>query len=144
MVWQIGVLLVGIGVLLLSIFASFILLNMTRSLRTIEAILTLTLDEARLALPELRHSLQQVDDMVSGVNDKFTAADRAMNATGAAISGWGGRGGEVFWRARPPSPISSRPASGGNMRENRVRHQPATTGHEAPGTVAYVTELKLP
>src|SRR5713101_8043871 len=88
MVWQIGVLLVGIGFLLLSLFGSFILLNMTRSLRTIEAILSLTLDEARLALPELRHSLQQIDDMVSGVNDKFTAADRAMNATGAAISGW--------------------------------------------------------
>lgn len=88
MVWQVGVLLVGIGVLLLSIFASFILLNMARSLRTVEAILTLTLDEARLALPELRHSLQQIDDMVSGVNDKFTAADRAMNATGAAITGW--------------------------------------------------------
>src|SRR2546422_396490 len=61
---------------------------MTRSLRTIEAILTLTLDEARLALPELRHSLQQIDDMVTGVNDKFTAADRAMNATSAAITGW--------------------------------------------------------
>jgi hypothetical protein len=88
MVWQIGVLLVGIGVLVLSLFASFILLNMTRSLRTIEAILTLTLDEAKLALPELRHSLQQIDDMVTGVNDKFTAADRAMNATGAAINGW--------------------------------------------------------
>src|SRR5256886_17333826 len=88
MVGQVGVLLVGLGFLLLSVFASFILLNMTRSLRTIEAILCLTLDEARLALPELRHSLQQIDDMVSGVNDKFTAADRAMNATGAAISGW--------------------------------------------------------
>jgi len=91
LVWQIGVLLVGIGFLVLSLFASFILLNMTRSLRTIEAILTLTLDEARLALPELRHSLQQVDDMVTGVNDKFTAADRAMTATGAAITGWGDR-----------------------------------------------------
>ena len=88
MVWQIGVLLLGVGFLILSLFASFILLNMTRSLRTIEAILSLTLDEARLALPELRHSLQQIDDMVSGVNDKFTAADRAMNATGATISGW--------------------------------------------------------
>ncbi len=88
MVWQIGVLLVGIGFLVLSLFASFILLNMTRSLRTIEAILSLTLDEARQALPELRHSLQQIDDMVSGVNDKFSAADRAMNATGATISGW--------------------------------------------------------
>src|ERR1700731_3980108 len=88
MVWQIGVLLVGVGLLLFSLFASFTLLTMTRSLRTIESILTLTLDEARLALPELRHSLQQIDDMVSGVNDKFTAADRAMNATGAAITGW--------------------------------------------------------
>lgn len=88
MVWQIGVLLVGIGFLVLSLFASFILLNMTRSLRTVEAILTLTLDEARLALPELRHSLQQIDDMVTDVNDKFTAADRAMDATGAAIKGW--------------------------------------------------------
>jgi len=88
MVWQVGVLLVGVGFLLFSVFASFTLLNMTRSLRTIESILTLTLDEARLALPELRHSLQQIDDMVSGVNDKFTAADRAMNATSAAISGW--------------------------------------------------------
>jgi hypothetical protein len=87
-VWQVGVLLVGVGFLLFSIFASFTLLNMTRSLRTIEAILTLTLDEARLALPELRHSLQQIDDMVTGVNDKFTAADRAMNATSAAITGW--------------------------------------------------------
>ena len=88
MVWQIGVLLVGIGFLILCLFAAFILVNMTRSLRTIEAILTLTLDEARLALPELRHSLQQIDDMVSSVNDKFTAADRAFGATGAAISGW--------------------------------------------------------
>ena len=88
MVWQVGVLLVGIGFLLFSLFASFTLLNMTRSLRTIESILSLTLDEARLALPELRHSLQQIDDMVSGVNDKFTAADRAMNATSAAIGGW--------------------------------------------------------
>ena len=88
MVWQVGVLLVGVGFLVLSLFASFILLNMTRSLRTVEAILSVTLDEARLALPELRHSLQQIDDMVSGVNDKFTAADRAMNATGAAITGW--------------------------------------------------------
>ncbi|TMD41028.1 MAG: DUF948 domain-containing protein [Chloroflexi bacterium] len=88
MVWQIGVLLIGIGFLLVSLFAAFILMNMTRSLRTIEAILSLTLDEAKLALPELRHSLQQIDDMVTGVNDKFTAADRAMNATGAAITGW--------------------------------------------------------
>src|SRR5438132_13608811 len=30
------------------------------------------------------------------------------------------------------------------MREHRVRHQPATTGHEAPTTGAYLTELKLP
>ena len=96
MVWQVGVLLVGVGFLLLSIFASFILLNMTRSLRTIEAILSLTLDEARLALPELRHSLQQIDDMVSGVNDKFTAADRAMNATSAAIGGWRDRVRDAF------------------------------------------------
>ncbi|HEY8677698.1 MAG TPA: hypothetical protein VIN39_03585 [Candidatus Dormibacteraeota bacterium] len=88
MVWQVGVLLVGIGFLLLSLFASFILINMTRSLRTIEAILAVTLDEAKLALPELRHSLQQLDEMVTGVNGKFTAADRAMSATGAAITGW--------------------------------------------------------
>jgi hypothetical protein len=88
MVWQVGVLLVGIGFLIVSVFAAFILVNMTRSLRTIEAILAVTLDEAKLALPELRHSVQQIDDMVTGVNDKFTAADRAMNATGAAISGW--------------------------------------------------------
>jgi len=66
-VWQVGVLLVGIGFLVLSLFASFILVNMTRSLRTIQAIL---------------------DDMVTGVNDKFTAADRAMNATGSVITGW--------------------------------------------------------
>lgn len=105
MVWEVGVLLVGIGFLILSLFSSFILLNMTRSLRTIEAILTLTLDEARLALPELRHSLQQIDDMVTGVNDKFTAADRAMDATGAAISGWRNRVrdtlGGLGRRARP-------------------------------------------
>jgi hypothetical protein len=96
MVWQVGVLLVGIGFLLLSLFASFTLLNMTRSLRTVEAILSLTLDEARLALPELRHSVQQIDDMVSGVNEKFTAADRAMNATGAAIGGWRDRVRDAF------------------------------------------------
>jgi anti-sigma regulatory factor (Ser/Thr protein kinase) len=30
------------------------------------------------------------------------------------------------------------------MRENRLRHQPATTGHAAASTSAYVTELKLP
>jgi hypothetical protein len=107
MVWQVGVLLVGVGFLLLSLFASFTLLNMTRSLRTIESILTLTLDEARLALPELRHSLQQIDDMVSGVNDKFTAADRAMNATSAAIGGWRNRVRDAFGglgrRRTPPA-----------------------------------------
>src|ERR1700730_7147835 len=107
MVWQVGVLLVGIGFLVLSLFAAFILLNMTRSLRTIEAILSLTLDEARLALPELRHSLQQIDEMVSGVNDKFTAADAAMNGTGAPISGGGDRVrdtlGEIARRRRSPA-----------------------------------------
>src|ERR1700680_2363899 len=107
MVLQGGVLLVGVGVLLLSLFFSFILVNMTRSLRTIEAILTLTLEEARLALPELRHSLQQMDEMVSGVNDKFTAADRAMNATGAAFTGWRDRGchtlGGLCRRRRSPA-----------------------------------------
>jgi hypothetical protein len=96
MVWQVGVLLIGIGFLIVSLFAAFILVNMTRSLRTIEAILAVTLDEAKLALPELRHSVQQIDDMVTGVNDKFTAADRAMNATGAAISGWRDRMRGVF------------------------------------------------
>jgi hypothetical protein len=104
MVWQVGVLLVGVGFLLLSLFASLTLLNMTRSLRTIESILTLTLDEARLALPELRHSLEQIDDMVSGVNDKFTAADRAMNATSAAIGSWRDRVRDTlggFGRRRP-------------------------------------------
>src|ERR1700704_936048 len=30
------------------------------------------------------------------------------------------------------------------MRENRARHQPATTGHEVASSGAYVTELKLP
>src|SRR5438046_1034506 len=112
MVWQVGVLLVGIGFLLLSLFASFTLLSMTRSLRTIEAILTLTLDEARLALPELRHSLQQVDDVVTGVTDRLTAADRAMNATIAAISGWRDRMRERLGglgRRRGPSSSSSSP-----------------------------------
>ena len=96
MVWQVGVLLVGIGFLIVSLFSAYILMNMTRSLRTIEAILTVTLDEARLALPELRHSLQQIDDMVTGVNDKFTTADRAINATGAAITGWRDRVRDAF------------------------------------------------
>jgi hypothetical protein len=111
MVWQVGVLLVGVGFLLLSLFASFTLLNMTRSLRTIESILSLTLDEARLALPELRHSLQQIDDMVSGVNDKFTAADRAMNATSAAIGGWRDRVRDAF------GGIGRRKSSAGQHRE---------------------------
>src|SRR5437660_12426242 len=101
MVWQVGILLVGVGFLLLSLFAALTLLNMTRSLRTIEAILTLTLDEARLALPELRHSLQQIDDMVTGVTDNFTAADRAMNATSAAIPGWQRRLRERHGRLGP-------------------------------------------
>src|ERR1700732_20974 len=30
------------------------------------------------------------------------------------------------------------------MRENRLRHQPATTGHETPSAAADVTELKRP
>src|SRR5437762_14332336 len=30
------------------------------------------------------------------------------------------------------------------MREHRLRHQPATTGHEVPTATAHVTELKLP
>lgn len=81
---------------------------MTGSLRTLEAILKVTLDETRLALPQLRHSLEQIDDMVTSVNDKFSTADRAMTATGAAISGWRDRvrerlDGLASWgrRARP-------------------------------------------
>ena len=87
MIWQVGVLLVGIGFFVVSLIAAFILLNLTRSLRTLEAILGVTLEEVRLSLPELRHSLQQVDDMVTSVNDKFSAADRAVDATTAAILG---------------------------------------------------------
>ena len=30
------------------------------------------------------------------------------------------------------------------MSESRLRHHPATTGHEAAQGAAYVTELKLP
>jgi anti-sigma regulatory factor (Ser/Thr protein kinase) len=30
------------------------------------------------------------------------------------------------------------------MRESRLRHQPATSGHETPSAAVYVTELKLP
>jgi hypothetical protein len=86
--WQWGVLLVGVGFFLLSLVACFILLNLTRSLRTVEAILSVALDEVKVALPEMRHSVVQIDDMVTSVNDKFMAADRAMDATGAAITGW--------------------------------------------------------
>src|ERR1700737_4962231 len=118
MVWQVGVLLVGVGFLLLSLFASFTLLNMTRSLRTIESILTLTLDEARLALPEVRHSLQQIDGMVSGVNDKFTAADRAMNATGAAIAC-------ATLLAESAAAANHRPANIGRKHDGKPRTPPA-------------------
>ena len=86
--WQWGVLLVGVGFLVVSLVASFVLLNLTRSLRTLEAILAVTLEEMKVALPEVRHSVVQIDDMVTSVNDKFMAADRAMDATGAAITGW--------------------------------------------------------
>src|SRR5438094_7614759 len=48
------------------------------------------------------------------------------------------------WRTRAPPSITSRSATGGSMREHRVRHQPATTGHEVSTTNAYLTELKLP
>lgn len=86
--WQWGVLLVGVGFFVLSLVICFILLNLTRSLRTIEAILSVTLDEVKVALPEMRHSVVQIDDMVTSVNDKFMAADRAMDATGATLTGW--------------------------------------------------------
>ena len=86
--WQWGALLAGIGFFVLCLFTCFILLNLTRSLRILEAILSLTLDETRLALPELRHSLEQIDEMVSGVNDKFTAADRALTTTADALASW--------------------------------------------------------
>ena len=86
--WQWGILMAGIGFFILSLVACFVLLNLTRSLRTLEEILALTLEEARGSLPEIRHSLEQIDEMVSSLNEKFTAADRAMDATGATINGW--------------------------------------------------------
>jgi hypothetical protein len=82
------VLLVGIGFLVVSLVASFVLVRLTGSLRTLEAILAVTLEEIKVALPEVRHSVVQIDDMVTSVNDKFMAADRAMDATGAALTGW--------------------------------------------------------
>ncbi len=105
--WQWAALLAGIGFFALSLVACLTLLNLARSLRTVEAILALTLDEARRALPEVRHSLEQIDDMVTSVNEKFSAADRAMNATGATLTGWRDRVREgfqaaMFW-ARPGS-----------------------------------------
>src|SRR5438094_601233 len=70
---------------------------MTRSLRTIEAILTLTLDEARLALPELRHSLQEIDDL----NIAITQA--CENACAAATQQWGSGNGQLklIFKSRP-------------------------------------------
>ncbi len=101
-------LVAGIAFFLLSVAAGYTLLSLSRSLRTLEAILTITLDEAKLAFPELRHSMQQIDDMVTGVNDKFMAADRAVSATGAAITGWRDRlrerlNGLGAWRRRNPA-----------------------------------------
>src|SRR5439155_395211 len=70
---------------------------MTRSLRTIEAILTLTLDEARLALPELRHSLQQIDDL------KIAVTQACENACAAAAQQWGSGNGQLklILKSRP-------------------------------------------
>src|SRR2546430_2128874 len=80
---------------------------MTRSLRTIEAILTLTLDEARLALPELRHSLQPIDDMGTGVNDQSAAAQQWGSGTGQLklIFKGGPRRLEVEVRSVPPRAV---------------------------------------
>ncbi len=94
--WQWGVLVAGIGFFILSLVACFVLLNLTQSLRTTEEILALTLEEARRALPEVRHSLEQMDEMVTSINEKFSAADRAMNVTGATINGWRERFRERF------------------------------------------------
>ncbi|HYM50161.1 MAG TPA: hypothetical protein VET65_06260 [Candidatus Limnocylindrales bacterium] len=112
--WQWGVLLLGVGFFLLSLVACYILLNLTRSLRTVEAILAVTLDEVKVALPEMRHSVVQIDDMVTSVNEKFMAADRAVDATGAAITGWRDRLRERF------DGLSAWTRSRGGKKENSV------------------------
>ncbi len=86
--WQWGVLLAGGGFCALCLVASFLLLRSSKSLQKVDANLALMLEESKRALPAVSHSLEQVDEMVTSINEKFTAADRAMNATGAALNGW--------------------------------------------------------
>jgi uncharacterized protein YoxC len=89
--WEWAVLLAAIGFFVVSVILSYVLIRVSRSLWKVDATLGVVLEETRRALPEVRHTVEQIDDMVSEVNDKFMAADRAMTATAETVTSLGTR-----------------------------------------------------
>ncbi len=108
--WQWGVLLAGVGFFILSLVGCFVLLSLSGSLRELEGTIARAHAEAKLALPALRHAVQQVDEMLTSINGKVSAADRAMTATGATIKGWRERFRERFASYRGWARARARPA----------------------------------
>lgn len=108
--WQWALLLAAIGFFVVSVVLCYVLIRVSRSLWKVDATLALVLEETRRALPQMRHTVEQIDDMVTEVNDKFMAADRAMSATAETVASWGTR---IRERLNGLASRVHRPAGGG-------------------------------
>lgn len=108
--WQWALLLAAVGFFVVSVVLCYVLIRVSRSLWKVDATLGVVLEETRRALPEVRHTVEQIDDMVTEVNEKFMAADRAMTATAETVAGWGTR---IRGRLNGLGARIRRPAGGG-------------------------------
>jgi len=109
--WEWAVLVAAIGFFVVSVILSYVLIRVSRSLWKVDATLGVVLEETRRALPEVRHTVEQIDDMVSEINDKFMAADRAMTSTAQTVVSLGTR---IRDRLTGFASRVRRPARGGN------------------------------
>lgn len=88
---DLGVLAAGIGLFVLGVVGAYVLLNLNRSLSTVQEMLETSERELRQTLPEVRQTAEQIHQMVRQVNHRVQATDQLVTSTGDVVGGLGER-----------------------------------------------------